>query len=146
VGSFYIIDFFRENDRINTNPIKSTCWHTESSREYVVKGLELYLTDLNTIDSNAEKVIHQKSEQLIGMAINDKPQTKNLKHEKFYLLSDGEKENLMYDVYSATWELVEGNNKTIYLVTYYENIIVYNGDNATFSYDNCMYTGDILSE
>lgn len=137
--------YLSENDviTISTNPVKSTCWHTESSRKYVVKGLELFLNDLNSINSSAEKLIHQKSEQLIGMAIDDKPQITNLKHEKFYLLSDGEKENLMYDVYSATWELVEGNDKTIYLVAYYENIIVHDD---TFSYDNCMYTGDILSE
>lgn len=137
-----------ENEVItaSTNDWESPCWHSESSREYTVTGLELYLKDLDDIDQNAEKLIHQKSEQLIGMATDDKPQFTNIKHKKFYLLSDGDKENLLYDVYSATWELVEGNDKTIYLVAYYENIIVHSGENATFSYDNSMYTGDILSE
>ncbi len=140
--------YLSENDviSISTNDLSSPCRHSVKYKEYTVTGLERFLTDLDDIDENAEKLINQKSEQLIGMAIKDKPQFTNLKHEKFYLLSDGEKENLMYDVYSATWELVEGNSKTVYLVAYYENIIVHCGNNATFSYDNCMYTGNILSE
>lgn len=131
---------------ITTSEWESPCWHSKNVQEYTVTGLELFLTDLNDIDENAEKLIHQKSEQLIGMAIDDKPQITNLKHEKFYMLSDGDKSNLLYDVYSATWELVEGKDKTIYMVAYYTDIIVHSGENATFSYDECMYTGDILSE
>ena len=131
---------------VSTKDLKSPCWHSKTLQEYIVKGLELYLTDLKDIDENAQKLIHQKSEQLINMAIDDKSQITNLKHEKFYLLTDGDKNNLLYDVYRATWELVEGENKTIYLVAYYTDMIVHNGDNATFSYDDCMYTGNILSE
>ncbi len=131
---------------ITTSPWESPCWHSKNVQEYTVTGLELFLSDLDDIDENAEKLIHQKSEQLIKTAIDDKPQITNLSHEKFYLLSDSNKNNLLYDVYSATWELVEGNDKTIYLVAYYTDIIVHGGDNATFSYDECMYTGDILTE
>ncbi len=131
---------------ITTNPFESTCWHSQTSKEYVVKGLELFLSDLNNIDENAEKMIHQKSQQILEKAIDDKPQFSTPKHEKFYLLSDGDKENILYDVFSCEWELVEGYSETIYLVAYYTNIIVHNGDNATFSYDDCMYTGNILSK
>lgn len=131
---------------VYTNDFESPYWHSESSKEYTVEGLELFLTDLNSMDDNVIELIHQKSEQLIGMAVDDKPQFTNIKPEKFYLLSDGDKENLLYDVYKATWELVEGKDKTLYFVAYYENIITHNGDNATFSYDNAMYTGSILSE
>ncbi len=131
---------------ITTSDWESPCWHSKNIQEYTVTGLELFLSDLNDIDEDAEKLIHQKSEQLIGMAIDNKPQITNLEFEKFYLLSDDDKNNLLYDVYSATWELVEGEDKTIYLVAYYTDIIVHGGENATFSYDECMYTGDILSE
>ncbi|MBQ2824673.1 MAG: hypothetical protein IJF19_00235 [Clostridia bacterium] len=129
---------------ISTNPFEATCWHSQTSKEYTVKGLELFLTDLNNIDENAEKIIHQKSLQLIGMTTDDQPQFSTPKHEKFYLLSDGKKENVLYDVFSCEWKLVEGYSETIYLVAYYTDIIVHNGDNATFSYDDCMYTGNLL--
>lgn len=118
---------------------------SESKRQYTVEGLELYLTDLNDMDDNVIELIHRKSEQLVGMVIEDKPQITDVEHEKFYLLSDGEQENLLYDVYKATWELADGTDKTIYLVAYYENIITHNGDNATFSYESAMYTGSIIS-
>lgn len=129
---------------ISTNPFEATCWHSQTSKEYTVKGLELFLTDLNNIDENAEKIIHQKSLQLIGMTTDDQPQFSTPKHEKFYLLSDGKKENVLYDVFSCEWKLVEGYSENIYLVAYYTDIIVHNGDNATFSYDDCMYTGNLL--
>ncbi len=131
---------------ISTKPFESPCRHSITSKEYVVKGLELFLSDLNSMDENAEKIIHQKSLQILGMAIDDKPQFSTPKHEKFYLLSDGDKENVLYDVFSCEWELVEGYSETIYLVAYYTDIIVHNGDNATFSYDDCMYTGNLVSK
>ncbi|MBQ8571975.1 MAG: hypothetical protein IJ451_00745 [Ruminococcus sp.] len=140
--------YLSENDviSISTNDLNSPCRHRVKYKEYTVKGLELFLTNLDDIDEYAEKLIHQKSEQLIKMAIDVKPQFTNLKHEKFYLLSDRDKENVLYDVYTCNWELVEGNSKTVYLVAYYTDIIVHNGDNATFSYEDSMYTGNLLSE
>lgn len=140
--------YLSENDIISiaTNDMNSPCRHSVNYKEYTVKGLELFLADLDDIDEYAEKIIHQKSEQLIEKAIDDQTQFSNLKHEKIYLLSDREKKNLLYDVYSCDWELIEGYNKTVYLVAYYTDIIVHNGKNATFSYEDCMYTGDILYE
>lgn len=137
-----------ENDviSITTNDANSPCWHSVKYKEYTVKGLELFLNDLDDIDENAEKVIHNKSEQLIGKTIDDQPQFTNLKQEKFYLISDGDKENVLFDVYSCDWELIEGYDKTVYLVAYYTDIIVHNGKNATFSYDDCMYTGELMYE
>ena len=129
---------------ISTNPFEATCWHSRTSKEYVVKGLELFLTDLNDIDENAEKIIHQKSQQLIEKTTDNMTQFSKPKHEKFYLLSDGDKKNVLYDVFSCEWSLVEGYSETVYLVAYYTDIIVHNGDNATFSYEECMYTGDLL--
>lgn len=129
---------------ISTNPFEATCWHSQTSKEYTVKGLELFLTDLNDIDENAEKIIHQKSLQLIEKTTKNISQYSTPKHEKFYLLSDGKKENILYDVFSCEWELVEDYSETVYLVAYYTDIIVHNGDNATFSYDDCMYTGNLL--
>lgn len=129
---------------ISTNPLEATCWHSKTSKEYVVKGLELFLTDLNAMDENAEKIIHQKSQQLIESTTKNMSYCSTPKHEKFYLLTDGEKENLLYDVYKCEWYLSEGYTETVYLVAYYTDIIVHNGENATFSYEDCMYTGDLL--
>ena len=131
---------------ISTNPVEATCWHSQVSKEYVVKGLELFLSDLNSMDENAEKIIHQKSQQILKTAIKDKPQFSTPKHEKFYLLSDGDKQNVLYDVFSCEWDLIEGYSETVYLVAYYTDIIVHNGDNATFSYADCMYTGNLVSK
>lgn len=141
-------DYLSENDVISvtTDDSSSPCWHSVKYKEYTVKGLELFLNDLDDIDKNAENIIHTKSEQIIEKAIDDQAQFSNLEHEKFYLLSDGDKENLLYDVYSCDWELIEGYDKKIYLVAYYTDIIVHNGKNATFSYNDCMYTGEILYE
>ncbi len=129
---------------ISTNPFEATCWHSQTSKVYVVKGLELFLTDLNDIDENAEKIIHQKSQQLIEKTVDNMSKFSTPRHEKFYLLSDGDKKNVLYDVFSCEWDLVEGYSETVYLVAYYTDIIVHNGDNATFSYEECMYTGDLL--
>ena len=129
---------------ISTNHFEATCWHNPTSKEYVVKGLELFLSDLNSMDENAEKIIHQKSQQIIEKTTDNISQHSTPKHEKFYLLSDGDKKNVLYDVFSFEWELMEGNTETVYLVAYYTDIIVHNGDNATFSYEECMYTGDLL--
>ncbi|MBR3988129.1 MAG: hypothetical protein IKK10_02360 [Clostridia bacterium] len=140
--------YLSENDiiSITTNDSTSPCRHNVKYMEYTVKGLELFLTGLDDIDEYAEKLIHQKSRQLIGKTINDNPQFSTPKHEKFYLLSDKDKENVLYDVYSCKWELIEGYSKTVYLVAYYTDIIVHNGANATFSYEDCMYTGNLLYE
>lgn len=129
---------------VTSNPFEATCWHSQTSKEYVVKGLELFLTDLNDMDENAEKIIHQKSQQLIEKTTDNMTQFSTPKHEKFYLLSDGDKKNVLYDVFSCEWELLEGYSETVYLVAYYTDIIVHNGDNATFSYEDCMYTGNLL--
>ena len=135
-----------EKITVYTNTLESPCWHSESSRDYTVAGLELFLTDLNDMDENVIKLINQKSQQLFEKATDNESQFTNIKHEKFYLLSDGAKENLLYDVFECTWELIEGYDKTIYFVAYYENIITHNGDYATFSYEDCMYTGNLLYE
>lgn len=140
--------YLSENDviSISTNDLNSPCRHSVKYKEYTVKGLELFLTDLDDIDEYAEKVIHQKSLQLIEKTIDDNPQFSTPKHEKFYLLSDGQKKNVLYDVFRCKWELIEGYSKTVYLVAYYTDIIVHNGANATFSYADCMYTGELMYE
>lgn len=134
-----------ETVTVYTDTLTSPYWHTQNSKEYIVEGLELFLTDLNTIDENASELIEQKSLQILSGNISDTPQIQIDSHEKYYLLTDNKQSNLLYDVYEATWSLADGTEKQIYLVAYYTDIIVHGGDNATFSYDDCMYTGNMLS-
>lgn len=119
------------------------------TQTFTVKGLELFLSDLDKLSDKAIKAIHEKTESLNKkniqpMLTGAEPDLKKAQPEKLMLLSDGAHNNILYDVYRAVFNTSKGE-KTVYLAVYYKGMIVNDGDDPTFSYESAMYTGDIIT-
>ncbi len=146
-------DYLYEGDTLTViaNDSAADYRFSEKKRTYIVEGLNVYLTDLNDLDEKSIELIHQSTELLndrniepsYGVTPND---FIDYEHEKFYLLTDGKNDNILFDVYNARFRLKDDSIRTVYLVVYYENIFVNNASkDISIDYDESMYEGRVIS-
>ena len=128
---------------------ESDDYQLTKKREMVsVKGLDTYLTDLKSLSDEAIAVIHAKSE---SVSLRNRERSSEIVHDcvyceptRMYLLTDEGNRNLLYDVYEAGFSMENDETYRVYLVTYYENIIVRDGDPVTIDYGRCFYDGNTI--
>ena len=128
---------------------ESDDYQLTKKREVVtVKGLDTYLTDLDSLSDEALAVIHAKSEQV---SLRNRERSSEIVHDCryceptiMYLLTDEGNRNLLYDVYEAGFTMDHDETYRVYLVTYFENIIVRDTDPVTIDYGRCFYDGNTL--
>ena len=118
---------------------------TKKRKTVAVKGLDTYLTDLDSLSDEALGVIHAKSEEV---SLRNRERSSEIVHDcryceptMMYLLTDEGNRNLLYDVYEAGFTMEHDETYRVYLVTYYENIIVRDTDPVSIDYGRCFYDG-----
>lgn len=128
---------------------ESDDYQLTKKREMVtVKGLDTYLTDLDSLSDEAIAVIHAKSE---AVSLRNRERSSEIVHDciyceptRMYLLTDEGSRNLLYDVYEAGFAMDHDEVYRVYLVTYYENIIVRDTKPVTIDYGRSFYDGNTL--
>ncbi len=137
-----------EGDIITLEAESSEYQLTSRKKEFTVEGLDTYLTDLDSLSDQAIDMIHAKSE-----SVNKKntERSADIVHDcvscepvRMYLLTDEANRNLLYDVYEAGFAMEHDDIQTVYLVTFYENLIVRDGSTVSMDYGRCYYDGKAL--
>ena len=132
--------------KITVNERNDDLRFTSHDKTYTVEGLELFVTDLNSLSDKAVQAIHDKTESLnkrniTPMLTQAEPDLKKAEPKKMMLLTDGDTSNTLFDIYEATFKTSKGD-KTVYLMVYFEGLIA-NGDDIR--YDSAMYKGSIIT-
>lgn len=118
---------------------------TETTKDYVVEGLDEYLKDLEDIPKDALEILHLKAESSLDTNLK---RSKNaglftdMKPVKLFLITDGKQTNRLYDVYEAYFSTNSGE-KTFYVAVYFDDVIVRNGEQVSLDVSSCMYFGNL---
>ena len=135
-----------EGDTVTVTAESSEYRLTERMKKYKVEGLELFLLDISTVSDASLAAIHQKSLD----SINDSVDTANRKKlerietkpVKIYFVTDGDKNNILYDVFEVDFLLKDGSKATYYLVQEYHDIIIREGNNVSIKYGLTWSAGE----
>ena len=120
----------------------------ETSKTYIVNGLDFYLNDLNTITSAGLKSIHDQTKTVNDNNIRAFKLTDNLLYRenvKMYLLLDEDGNNEVYDIEKVTFTLKGNKMYSYYLVSYYKNLVIRNDEDSSLSFEGAKYTGESIS-
>lgn len=121
---------------------------TTRSWQVTVTGLDLYLSDLDSLSDEMIALIHKKTDEindrnLHGFSgLRDVNQVLSLEHVAFYLATDGSRNNILHDVSKLVVTTYEGEDMTVYISSYYEDIWVRDEEEKSFNYEKCMYCGN----
>lgn len=118
---------------------------TETSKSYIVEGLDEYLKELEGLSGEDLEIIHVKAES--GLKLNlDRSKKMNMfvdmQPVKLFLLTDGKQSNQLFDVFEARFATGAGE-KILYVMTCFENVIVRNGEQTSLQIPSGMYRGTI---
>ena len=138
-----------EGDEIRVEAESDVYQLTKKRETYTVEGLDPYVTSLTALSDEALSVIHAKSEEV---SLRNRERSEEIVHDcvyykpvMMYLLTDGANRNLLYDVYEAGFSMENDDVYYVYLVTYYENIIVRDEEPVTIDYGRCFYDGNTIT-
>lgn len=118
---------------------------SETTKTYIVEGLDEYLKELEHIPEEALELIHVKAESALKLNLD---RSKNsgafvdMKPVKLFLTTDGKQMNRLYDVFEAHFATNAGE-QTYYVVAYFDDVIVRNGEQVSISMSGGMYQGHI---
>ena len=119
----------------------------ETSKTYIVNGLDFYLNNLNAITSAGLKSIHDQTKSMNDNNIRAFKLTDNVLYRenvKMYLLLDEDGNNEVYDIEKVTFTLKE-KMYPYYLVSYYKNLVIRNDEDSSISFEGAKYTGESIS-
>lgn len=117
---------------------------TEKSKTYIVEGLDEYLTDLADISAEMMELLDKKAADIQEINLSS---TKgngtfvNMKPVKLFLLTDGEQSNQLYVVHEVNFATEEGN-KTYYVSTGFEGVVLRSGTQTSADMNYGMYYGN----
>ncbi|MBQ7359403.1 MAG: hypothetical protein IJW63_04830 [Lachnospiraceae bacterium] len=118
---------------------------SENSKTYTVQGLDEYLKDLTGIPQEALDLIHVKAESALDLNI-DKTKTagyfQEMKPVKLYLLTDGGRSNVLYDVFEIRFKTGSGE-QTYYVLACFEHVIVREGKQVSVDMTSGIYFGGL---
>lgn len=116
---------------------------SQTEKKYTVSGLYTSLTALDSISEKAVQMIHNKSKITVETDIGHTGYI-SAAPCKLLLTVNEKKSNTLYDVYKVEYRNSDDSIAERYAVAYYTNIIVYDTDEPSMSYDGTMYTGQII--
>lgn len=137
-----------EGDVITVTATSDNYRLTTGSWQVPVTGLDLYLSDLDSLSDEMIALIHRKTDEindrnLHGFSgLRDVNQVVSQEHVAFYLATDGKRKNILHDVSRLIVTTYEGEDMTVYISSYYEDIRVRDGEEKSFNYEQCMYCGN----
>ncbi|MBR4084857.1 MAG: zinc ribbon domain-containing protein [Lachnospiraceae bacterium] len=136
-----------QGDTISILATSSEYRLTEKSKTYVVEGLDEYLTDLADISAECLDLIDKKATAVQELNLEN---TKRLgifvdmKPVKLFLLTDGERSNELYVIHEVNFATEEGN-KTYYVSSGFEGVVIRKGAQISMGMEYGMYYGDIFT-
>lgn len=117
----------------------------KTTKTYTVEGLDEYLKELENLSEEAIELIHVHAESTLKLNLDSSKNAGNfidMKPVKLFLLTDGKQKNRLYDVFEARFATGSGEKK-LYVVAYFNDVIVRNGTQASVSMAGGMYMGNI---
>lgn len=118
---------------------------TEESKTYVVTGLDTYLKNLADIPTDLLELIHQKAADIQDINLsNNKDALVDMKPVKLFLLTDGERDNVLYVVHEVNFSTEKGDT-TCYVSAGFENVVLRKGANTSLDLSLGMYYGNAIS-
>ena len=116
-----------QNEKIKIVVTSDKYRFDEIEKEYTVTGLSEYLKDLNNLTSEMITKIHKSTKaELQDMGIVFRGKLVSLEPYKFYLYTNNDKNNILYDVYKAKIKTDSGKVFVKYKVVYYEDFAILN--------------------
>ena len=141
-----------EGDKITVTATSTKYRLNPKTKVYTVEGLDLLLDDLDGLSGNAIDAIHARSVVTLNKAVGNskaEAELQSLEPIALYLFMEtgngaALNHNTLYDVYKAAF-LVNGTaSSELYLVAYYDDIVVRDGNLATIDYNYTSSTGDYV--
>lgn len=120
---------------------------TEDSKTYVVEGLDEYLKDLGDVPAEFFDLIAQKAAEVQGTNLSSHKKDGSLtdmKAVKLFLLTDGERKNLLYVVHEVTFS-TEAGKTTCYVSTGFDGVVLRKGTQTSLDLSYGMYYGNAIS-
>lgn len=117
----------------------------ESSKTYEVQGLEEYLKDLDGIPQEALELIHVRAESVLDLNIDDTKRVgyfQEMKPVKLYLLTDGARSNVLYDVFEIRF-ITDSGEQTYYVLACFDQVLVRQGKQVSIDMSYGMYFGGL---
>lgn len=116
-----------QNEKIKIVVTSDKFRFDEMEKEYTVTELSEYLKDLNNLTSEMINKIHKTTKaELQNMGSVFYGKVASLEPYKFYLYTNNDKSNILYDVYKAKIKTRSGKVFVKYKAVYYENFAILN--------------------
>lgn len=117
----------------------------ETTRTYVVEGLDEYLKDLSDIPKDALELIHAKAENVLKLNLDNSKNAGyfvDMKPVKLFLTTDGKQKNELYDVFEVGFS-VNGEESVYYVLACFEDVLVREEAQTSLSMSYGMYYGNL---
>lgn len=135
-----------EGDKVTVTASSTRYRLTTKTKVYTVEGLDVLLADLDGLSDQAIASIHARSELTLKKAASGsriEAGLTALEPIAVYLFTESSSHNTLYDVFRATF-MLNGATSELYLVAYYDDIVVRDGAVPTIDYDYTTTTGDYI--
>lgn len=136
-------NYLSNGDTVTVTAESSDYMLSASSKKYTVSDLYSFLTELDSVSEKAEQVIHNKSRLTVDMDIGNTGYL-SVAPYKMYLTIDGNRGNTLYDIYKVEYKNNDNSTAVRFVVVYYKNIIIFDTDEPSMSYEGTMYSGQII--
>lgn len=117
----------------------------ESTRTYVVEGLDEYLKELSDIPKEALELIHAKAENVLELNLDNSKRVGyfvEMKPVKLFLTTDGKQKNELYDVFEVRFS-ANGEESVYYVLACFDDVLVRKEAQASLSMSYGMYYGNL---
>ena len=117
---------------------------TETSKTYVVEGLDEYLKDINDIPEETLQLIHQKAKSVQELNLSSHPEAfEGMKPVKLFLLTDGERKSQLHVVHEVTFA-TENGKITCYVSTGFDGVVLRKGSEVSVYLPGGVYYGNAV--
>lgn len=134
-----------EGETVTITAISDIYRLQETSRTYVVEGLDLYLQDLTDIPEDALELVHTKAEGVLELNLDGTKAVGyfvDMKPVKLFLTTDGKQSNELYDVFEVRFK-VNDTESVYYVLVRFDDVLVRNDAQASLSMSYGMYYGHL---
>ncbi|MBO5283899.1 MAG: hypothetical protein J6B43_12410 [Lachnospiraceae bacterium] len=140
-------DYLMQGETISISAASTEYRFTEDKRIYTVEGLDEYLKDLDNLSEEALDTIHTRAETGLKWNLENVKERRMLTEMtpvKLFLITDGKQANRLYDVFEIHLTTSAGE-KTCYVVTYFKDVVVREGEQVSIEMSGGMYIGHLYS-
>ena len=117
----------------------------ETTKVYIVEGLDEYLKDLEELPKEALEMIHMQAEEVLELNLDGTKAVGyfvDMKPVKLFLATDGKQTNELYDVFEVRFATGDGE-EIYYVLACFDNVIVRNGEQTFLNMSYGVYYGNL---